>query len=86
LTITSWQTKNRLGQLPEGSAAMQRFFELTLADRLEHLPISYLHSIRSGADRLDYRDLFERMLAAQAKIEVANMVGREGLEPPTKGL
>jgi hypothetical protein len=34
----------------------------------------------------DKFELYQSAIAAQAKIEDANLVGREGLEPPTKGL
>jgi PIN domain nuclease of toxin-antitoxin system len=75
-SASAWEisTKHRLGKLPEGSAALQRFNELTLADGFEHLPISYLHAVRAGAYRAEHRDPFDRMLASQAEIENAVLV------------
>lgn len=48
---------------------MLRFDELVAADGFEHLPITHLHSLRAGAYQVEYRDPFDRMLAAQSELE-----------------
>lgn len=73
---SAWEisTKNRLGKLPHAAQAMARFNELVMADGFEHLPISYLHSLKAGAYSSEHRDPFDRMLAAQTNLEKAVLV------------
>lgn len=73
---SAWEiaTKHRLGKLPHAAQALERFNELVTADGFEHLPISYLHSLKAGAYSSEHRDPFDRMLAAQADQEKAVLV------------
>ena len=73
---SAWEiaTKFRLGKLPHAAQALDRFNELVAADGFEHLPISYLHSLKAGAYSNEHRDPFDRMLAAQADLEKAVLV------------
>ena len=73
---SAWEiaTKFRLGKLPHAAQALDRFNELVTADGFEHLPISYLHSLKAGAYSNEHRDPFDRMLAAQADLEKALLV------------
>ncbi|MEQ1662549.1 MAG: type II toxin-antitoxin system VapC family toxin [Thiobacillus sp.] len=73
---SAWEiaTKFRLGKLPHGAQARERFNELVEADGFEHLPISFLHSLKAGAYSNEHRDPFDRMLAAQAELEKAVLV------------
>lgn len=73
---SAWEiaTKHRLGKLPHAAQAQDRFNELVAADGFEHLPISYLHSLKAGAYSNEHRDPFDRMLAAQAELEQAVLV------------
>ncbi|MEW5968060.1 MAG: type II toxin-antitoxin system VapC family toxin [Pseudomonadota bacterium] len=73
---SAWEiaTKHRLGKLPHAAQAIERFNELVAADGFEHLPISYLHSLKAGAHSSEHRDPFDRMLAAQADLEKAVLV------------
>lgn len=73
---SAWEiaTKHRLGKLPHAAQAIERFNELVAADGFEHLPISYLHSLKAGAHSSAHRDPFDRMLAAQSDLEKAVLV------------
>ena len=73
---SAWEiaTKHRLGKLPHAAQALDRFNELVVADGFEHMPISYLHSLKAGAYSNEHRDPFDRMLAAQADMEKAVLV------------
>ena len=73
---SAWEiaTKYRLGKLPHAAQALDRFNELVVADGFEHMPISYLHSLKAGAYSNEHRDPFDRMLAAQADMEKAVLV------------
>jgi len=49
---------------------MQQWFaELTALDGFAQLDITAAHALRAGADPAVHRDPFDRMLAAQAKLE-----------------
>ena len=73
---SAWEIaiKYRIGKLPEGAEALNRFGELVAADGFTHLQINYLHAIRSGGLAVNHKDPFDRMLAAQADIENATLV------------
>lgn len=76
---SAWEiaTKHRLGKLPEAGEAIPRFNELVAADGFEHLSISYLHSLKAGTYAVEHRDPFDRVLAAQADLEFAQLVTRD---------
>ncbi len=76
---SAWEiaTKHRLGKLPEAGDAIPRFNELVAADGFEHLPITYLHSLKAGTYAVEHRDPFDRVLAAQANLESAQLVTRD---------
>ncbi|MEW5781229.1 MAG: type II toxin-antitoxin system VapC family toxin [Pseudomonadota bacterium] len=73
---SAWEisTKYRLGKLPIAEAAIPRFNELVEADGFEHLPVTYLHALRAGSFRIEHRDPFDRMLAAQSALEAAPLM------------
>jgi PIN domain nuclease of toxin-antitoxin system len=76
---SAWEiaTKHRLGRLPEAGEAILRFNELLSADGFVHLPITCLHSLKAGAYAVEHRDPFDRVLAAQADLESAQLVTRD---------
>ena len=73
---SAWEiaTKHRLGKLSEISDAMPRFNELVQADGFTHLPVSYLHALKSGGYPQPHRDPFDRMLAAQSELELMPLI------------
>jgi len=76
---SAWEmaTKHRLGKLGEAAEALTRFNELVTADGFKHLPVDFLHAIKAGSYPLDHRDPFDRVLAAQAELELATLVTRD---------
>lgn len=68
---SAWEiaTKQRIGKLDGVPHAASRYGELAAADGFEHLPITYLHALRSGGFQVAHRDPFDRMLAAQSELE-----------------
>ena len=76
---SAWEiaTKQRLGKLPELPDVRSRFAELVAADRLTHLAVNYLHSLRAGGYGAAHRDPFDRMLAAQSELEALPLVTRD---------
>ncbi len=73
---SAWEiaTKQRLGKLEGMPQVGERFAELIAADGFVHLPITHLHAIRAGGYRLEHRDPFDRMLAAQSELEAIALV------------
>ena len=73
---SAWEiaTKHRLGKLAEAADVVPRFEELVFADGFTLLPISHRHGLRAGSYRVDHRDPFDRMLAAQAELESVQLI------------
>ena len=70
-SVTAWEisTKYRLGKLP-GAGAIVDGYAAHLAElRANELPIRSQHALMAGWFRIDHRDPFDRMLAAQAILE-----------------
>ncbi|MDE0068049.1 MAG: type II toxin-antitoxin system VapC family toxin [Acidimicrobiaceae bacterium] len=76
---SAWEiaTKVRIGRLPEFESSLLRFDELVVASAMRHLPISYQHSLLAGGYKVDHRDPFDRMLAAQAEMESLVLVTKD---------
>jgi PIN domain nuclease of toxin-antitoxin system len=76
---SAWEiaTKQRLGKLEGVPDATARFAELVAADGFQHLPVTYAHALRAGSWRVEHRDPFDRMLAAQSNIERLPLVTRD---------
>lgn len=62
-------TKHRLGKLPQAGAVARNVPDWILKAGFSPLPISPSHAQLAGAWEHPHRDPFDRMLAAQAKIE-----------------
>lgn len=75
-SASAWEiaTKHRLGKLEHAAEAVVRFDELVTADGFLHLSVSYRHALRAGDFRVDHRDPFDRMLAAQSELEGAPLL------------
>ena len=76
---SAWEiaTLRRLGRLDHAPDAVRRFHDLVEADGFHHLAVTYLHSLRTGTYSADHRDPFDRMLAAQAEIELLTLVTKD---------
>lgn len=75
----AWEiaTKQRLGKLEGVPPVADWFGQLMAADGFTHLPITYAHALRAGAYRVEHRDPFDRMLAAQSELESLPLVTRD---------
>ncbi len=62
-------TKHRLGKLPQGGEAVRDLPGVIRRAGFDPLPISLEHAIEAGRLASPHRDPFDRMLAAQARIE-----------------
>ena len=76
---TAWEisTKHRLGKLNEATDVCERFHELVMADGFELLPVDAYHALKAGSYRVQHRDPFDRMLAAQTELEGMDLVTRD---------
>jgi len=78
-SASAWEisTKRRLGKLPQAGAAVDRFAELISKARMGELSITIEHALLAGAFEVDHRDPFDRMLAAQSRIEKIPLATRD---------
>ncbi len=69
--VTSFElaTKHRLGKLRQAEELLDRFEEHVEFAGFHLLPISSLHGRTAGAYEQAHKDPFDRILAAQAKLE-----------------
>jgi len=76
---SAWEiaTKQRIGKLEQVPEAASRFVELVAADGFVPLPITQLHSVRANGYRVEHRDPFDRVLAAQSDLESLVLVTRD---------
>lgn len=73
---SAWEiaTKARIGKLPEAGDVPARLPHYLRRAGFQSLPISLEHGLFAGAMRGDHRDPFDRMLAAQGRIEDLEVV------------
>ena len=62
-------TKFRLGKLPDAAAVAKNIPEWIVRAGFEAMPVTVVHAQLAGEWHLPHRDPFDRMLAAQAKLE-----------------
>lgn len=62
-------TKFRLGKLPDAGQIAKNVPEWIIRAGFESIPVSAEHAQLAGSWDLPHRDPFDRMLAAQAKLE-----------------
>ena len=70
-SASAWEiaTKYRLGKLPEAGEVVKRLPELMSISRISTLAITTDHALLAGSFDVNHRDPFDRMLAAQSKVE-----------------
>jgi PIN domain nuclease of toxin-antitoxin system len=69
--VVAWElaTKTRLGKWPEAHRAVAEMEDFVAANGLHQLPVLIGHGLLAGSLPGDHRDPFDRMLAAQSRIE-----------------
>ena len=70
-SASAWEisTKFRLGKLPEAAAVAEDVSVWIEKASFQALPVSPQHAQLAGSWQMTHRDPFDRMLAAQAKLE-----------------
>lgn len=68
-TIWEISTKYRLGKLPEASSVAANVTQWVIRAGFQSLNITLEHAQLAGSWLISHRDPFDRMLAAQAKLE-----------------
>lgn len=70
-SASAWEiaTKFRLGRLPQAESLVGDFAEVLRSQRIEPLAVTLEHALEAGQLKSSHPDPFDRMLAAQAKIE-----------------
>jgi PIN domain nuclease of toxin-antitoxin system len=76
---SSWEisTKVRLGKLPGAVDVASELPAMLVQQRFESLAITVAHAQRAGSLPGPHRDPFDRMLIAQAQIEMLPLVSNE---------
>jgi PIN domain nuclease of toxin-antitoxin system len=62
-------TKYRLGKWPEMATLVADFEVIVMAERFSFLPIATSHALLAGQLPGEHKDPFDRLLAAQARLE-----------------
>ena len=78
-TASAWEiaTKFRLGKLPEATKVALDYLAVTKTLGVRHLNITARHALTAGSFRVEHRDPFDRMLAAQSLHEGIELVSRD---------
>ena len=68
---SAWEiaTKYRLGKLPQAEPLIEDFAGKLRAVGFIFIPLTVEHSLLAGNFTMDHKDPFDRMIAAQSKIE-----------------
>jgi PIN domain nuclease of toxin-antitoxin system len=76
---SAWEiaTKHRIGKLPEAGDVPLRLPDYLRRAGFDVLPISVEHALAAGALPGPHRDPFDRMLAAQARLEAMMIISAD---------
>ena len=87
-SVVPWELsiKHHSGKLQEAAALLSDFSAVMDALVAKALPVSIRHAILAGDWQWEHRDLFDRMLAAQAATEGAILVSRDQVFDTLPGL
>jgi PIN domain nuclease of toxin-antitoxin system len=75
-SASAWEiaTKYRLGRMPQAEPLVQGFGQLVEEQRWTALAVSIEHALHAGLMKADHADPFDRMLAAQSRLEHLRLV------------
>jgi PIN domain nuclease of toxin-antitoxin system len=73
---SAWEiaTKHRRGRLPAGERLVRHWSDILRGLAARDLPVTWEHGLMAGGFDADHRDPFDRIIAAQAIIEGAQLV------------
>jgi len=72
-------TKHRIGKLPEAGRLLPGIDLHIRRSRFAGLPISLAHAELAGGFALEHRDPFDRMLAAQSRLEAMPIISADAV-------
>ena len=77
--VVPWELsiKHHLGKLPEAAPLLADFPTVVISLAARTLPVEPRHGVLAGSLSWEHRDPFDRMLAAQATLEGAVLVGKD---------
>ncbi|MCL2849120.1 MAG: type II toxin-antitoxin system VapC family toxin [Micrococcales bacterium] len=86
--VVAWELsiKHHLGKLPEAAPLLADFPTVVVSLAAQTLPVEPRHGVLAGGLLWSHKDPFDRMLAAQATIEGAVLVGRDATFDAVPGL
>ncbi len=70
-------TKHRLGKWPDVELLVTDFERIVIAENFSLLPISTQHAIAAGGFVAIHKDPFDRLLAAQCKLDGLSLVSAD---------
>jgi len=75
-SASAWEiaTKYRRGRMPQAEPLVQGFRRLIEGERWIAVPVTLEHALAAGLLESRHRDPFDRMLAAQARLEDIKLV------------
>jgi PIN domain nuclease of toxin-antitoxin system len=75
-SASAWEiaTKYRRGRMPQAEPLVQGFRRLIEGERWIAVPVTLEHALAAGLLESRHRDPFDRMLAAQARLEDMKLV------------
>ncbi len=75
-SASAWEvaTKYRLGRMPQAEPLVRGFRRLIDAERWIAIPVTLEHALAAGTLKAGHSDPFDRMLAAQARLENMKLV------------
>lgn len=87
-SVVAWELsiKHHLGKLPEAAPLLADFPTVIASLAARVVPVEPRHGVLAGGLSWSHRDPFDRMLAAQATIEGAALVGRDAAFDTLAGL
>jgi PIN domain nuclease of toxin-antitoxin system len=75
-SASAWEiaTKHRIRKLPDAASLLADFTSVLVGQHVSPLAITVEHALEAGRFPADHRDPFDRMLAAQSRLESLPLV------------
>ncbi|MDP5019064.1 type II toxin-antitoxin system VapC family toxin [Anabaena sp. UHCC 0187] len=75
-SVSAWEiaTKYRIGKLPEAKEIVEQYSQILDQARFIELTITSAHALRAGNLPITHRDPFDRMIMAQAELEILPLI------------
>ncbi len=75
-SVSAWEiaTKYRIGKLPEAKEIVEQYSQILHQARFIELNITSAHALRAGNLPIAHKDPFDRMIMAQAELEILPLI------------